>query len=194
MMLRDLCRIKNAMEGQLSPEQIRAMRKYESSDFPVFQFHNGSLDTPVPDAGNFLWHDLPLMIDLRYPNSVLIEHFKAYLQMLRKDPRGKPEEAAKHSPDLTKWASQGLLACMDLILWAEEKGCRISDSRLVKALNPDPYDDISEDGGVDEESVRKTIRPLAKELLDWRTYPHVDIDRLRAIASLDLTKKYGLES
>ena len=116
MTLGDLYRTKKATQWQLAPEQIREINKYESADFTLRGLRGGSLDTPVdPGAGIFPWRDLPLVIDLRYPNSVVIEHFKAYLQIVRKDPRGNPEEAAKHSPDLAAWASQGLLPCMDLI-------------------------------------------------------------------------------
>jgi hypothetical protein len=48
-------------------------------------------------------------------------------------------------------------SCMDLVLWGAELGCRIPDSLLVKALNPDPYDDATEEDGVDEETVRKAL-------------------------------------
>ncbi len=194
MTLRVLYRIKRETKWQLSPEQIRDIDRYERSSVVPFSFYFrdrfSGLDIPARPVGGS-WIDSPCMIALGYPNSVLIKCFKDYLQVLRKSLKVKSPEAAKHTPDLAKWASQGVLKCMDLTLWALEKGCRMPDSLLVRALNPDPCDDVSEDGGIDEDMVRRTIRPLVSELLDWRSYRSVVLHSLETCASLELTHKYG---
>jgi hypothetical protein len=183
MTLRDLYRTKKSTQWQLSAEQVQEISKYESTAFRPFCFRGESWDAPLdPGAGIIAWRDFPLMINLRYPNSVLIDYFKMCLQMLRKDPRGKSKEATKHSPDLFKWAGRELLPCLDLILFAQEKRCKISNGTLTDAL-----------GMFDEETVRKTIRPLAEELLD-PIQQQGALDRLGALASLDLHRRYIPES
>jgi hypothetical protein len=179
MTLRDLYRTKKSTQWQVSPEQVQEIRKYESTTFRPFCFRGESWDTPLdPGSGIFSWSDFPLMIDLRCSNSALIDYFKLCLRMLRNDPRGKREEATRHPPDLPKWATQGLLPSMDLIIFAQEKGCKISNRILTDAL-----------GIFDEETVRKTIRPLAEDLLD-PIHLQEALDRLRALARLDLTHRY----
>ena len=67
----------------------------------------------------------------------------------------------------------------------------------MKAVNPGAYDDAAQSGhdrGVDEETVRKVIRPLANALLGGTGAPDIALDRLRAFVSLDMTRKYGLQS
>ena len=62
-------------------------------------------------------------------------------------------------------------------------------SVLADALT---LDDGTEDGVIDEEQVRRTVRPLATELLDWRQPPQLTIMRLEALASLEVAHKSGL--
>lgn len=173
------------------------VNKYESADFTFRGLSGGSFDTPADLGGRVSWREIPLMVDLRYPNEVLVNHFKAYLQTIRQDPRGNPPEAGKHSPDLAAWTSQGLLPCMDLILWANELGNKMPIRLFVKAVNAGPDDDPDEPGdnrGVDEEGIRKIILPLAKDLLGQTSDRSIALERLRAFAGIDMLCKYGLKS
>src|SRR5208282_620349 len=119
---------------------------------------------------------LPIMIDLRFPNKVLKQHFEIHLQRLRRRRGGRPEEAKKQSPDLDKWGKVGILPCVDLLLWGKELDSRIPDSVLAKALGPQ--------GQVDEVMIRRTVRPLAKALLS-PDYP----TRLGALAYSDRAQR-----
>lgn len=121
---------------------------------------------------------LPMMIDLRFPNKILREHFEIYLQRMRRRGGGRPSEASKKSPDLAKWGSVQLLPCIDLLLWEKEQDGRIPDSVLVKAYGPK--------GQVDREMIRKTIRPLAEALLSSHGFPRT---RLGALAHSELAER-----
>ena len=123
-------------------------------------------------------NEIPLMIDLSFPNSLLKQQFDTHLQQLRRRRGGRPTGAAKRSPDFKEWAKIGVLPCMDLLLWAEEKEGSIA-SRLIA-------DGLGSESDADEEKVRKTIRPLAAGLLDLRgSDASVELIRLRALAHAD---------
>lgn len=121
--------------------------------------------------------EIPVMIDLGFPNSVIKSHFAIHLQNLRSDRRGEQGEARMQSPDLSEWAKAGVLQCMDLLLWAEEDEVRVTDRVIADALGPER--------GIDEEKIRKTIRPLSAGLLKGDTDALVDLRRLRALAHAD---------
>ncbi len=97
---------------------------------------------------------IPFVIDLSFPNPVLIEHFNLQVQRLRRAACGRSTDATRQTPKLAEWAQVGVLPCMDLLLWAEEKQGRLTDSLLTTAVCLP-----------DEERMRKTLRPLAEELL-----------------------------
>jgi len=119
----------------------------------------------------------PLVIDLGFPNSVLVQHFELHLQNLRRRKERKPE-TRKHSPDVEEWFRLGVLPCMDLLLWEDEQQCRITNRLITDALAL----------GSNDDKVRKTIRPLAMSLL---RVPGAGLDgvvhleRLRALAYQD---------
>jgi len=54
-------------------------------------------------------NEIPLMIDLNFPNSLLKQQFDTHLQQLRRRRGGRPTGAAKRSPDFKEWAKHGSL-------------------------------------------------------------------------------------
>lgn len=165
MTLRDLYRIDRSIRGTLTQSQIDEAQKMASdrSVKGIFRFSRQDPEwmTATVEEKYFGLGYIPIMIDLNLPNSALKEHFKKHLQRLRLSPRGNPDEARKKSPDFAEWTSFGLLACIDLLLWAEQEGVRISNRLIADALGSDENSDE-----VDEERVRQTIRPLGIELLN----------------------------
>jgi hypothetical protein len=124
---------------------------------------------------------IPLVIDLRFPNSLLVQHFELHLQNLRRREPRKPE-TRKHSPDVGEWARLGVLPCMDLLLWEDEEQCRITNRSITDALALESNDD----------KVRKTVRPLATALLQLpdAVLPGLaHLSRLQALAYQDSVQR-----
>lgn len=176
MTLRDLYKIDRDARRNLTQYQIDQAQRIvgDRSARGTLRFLN-----PPEWMNNIVDHEcferrfMPIMIDLGFPNHLLKKHFERHLQKLRRVPEGKPDQAGKQTPDLKEWARIGLLPCMDLILWATEEQGRIPDSRIANALGPRI--------NADEEKIRKTLRPLARQLLDPLQNPWLD-ERLRALA------------
>jgi hypothetical protein len=127
---------------------------------------------------------VPVMVNLNFPNSVLREHFDIYLQRLRLE-HGRPSAARSHAPDLKEWEQIGALPCLDLLLWSKEQRRSMPESVLVSALGPD--------GQVDENTIRRTVRPLAASLLS----PGGDapaLGRLKALAYFDASQREKIRS
>ena len=134
-----------------------------------------SVDEDVLDLS-----EQPLMIDLRFPNRVLRQHFEIYLRRLRRRGGGRPKEASTKLPDFKKWGNNGLLPCIDLLLWEKDVGGRISNGLLAKALGPR--------GQVDSVMIRKTIRPWAEALLSPKAYDFLAF-RVGALAYSDRAQR-----
>jgi hypothetical protein len=165
MTLQDLYKIERKVRLTLTPEQIQYARKLTEDASPsgILRFlycrewMYGTIDGECISIG-----PLPVMIDLSFPNRVLITHFEKHLRRLRTISGGRPREAAHKFPDLKRWSSMGVLACIDLLLWGIERNARIPDRLIADALQSQRYN-VEE---VDEEKVRKTLRPLALNLVD----------------------------
>jgi Family of unknown function (DUF6387) len=137
MILKDLIRLDRTIRPKLTRAQIDCVEQLVSgqSPFGTARFFLGSPDWVDASVENDCAGDgfVPLIIDLNFSNHLLIKEFGQHLQRLRRAPGGKPKQAEKKSPDLGSWAKMGLLPCMDLLLWAEEQGGRLSD-RLSSTL------------------------------------------------------------
>lgn len=213
MTLLDLYKLeRNArIWGKLTKEQIeQAERLVSHPSELVFlsltpSWMGSKLDTEHSSTSN-----IPLMVDLDFPNSVLIDTFKLQLQRLRRSAKGRFGHARRHMPELTQWVEMGLLPCMDLLLWAEEQQGRLTDRVLADAVAP--LDSSN------EEKMRKTTRPLAEELLspgigaskafdefqrsgDLEEFlgnrgidGHIIIQRLRALAHSDLVQRQQIRN
>jgi hypothetical protein len=114
---------------------------------------------------------VPVMVNLSFPNLVLREHFDIHLQRLRLD-HGRPAAARSHEPDLREWEQMGVLPCLDLLLWSKEQRRSMPESVLVSALG--------RGGQTDKDTIRRTVRPLAVNLLS--PGGGSPLDRLGAVA------------
>jgi hypothetical protein len=179
MTLKDLYRIDSRVRRNLTQAQIDEAQEI-ANDRRLgihFRFEHPNWMQATVDEECFGTRQMPLVIDLNFPNYILKEHFETHLQKLRRHREGKREEAGKHSPDLREWAKIGILPSMDLLIWEEEAGGRIPDGRLADALSADCV--------LDEERVRRTIRPLAMGLLEQSVEGSIALSRIRARAYSD---------
>jgi hypothetical protein len=182
MTLEDLYSTNWLVQRNLQPHQIAQAQQMasnkSSSSILRFLFCPEWMSAKVDDE--CLGHGyMPIMINLDFPNHLLAKHFMRHVQELRCSSKGKSKESGKKSPDLKTWERTGLLPCMDLLLWAEENRSRIPDSMIANALAPEV--------DLDEEQVRKTLRPLATELLKPMGDSTAD-DRLRALAFVEWSR------
>jgi hypothetical protein len=127
---------------------------------------------------------IPVMIDPQFPNSVLRQHFEMHLRRLRRQEKKIPE-VNRHSPDLCEWCRLGVLPCMDLLLWEDERKVSLTNRAIADAL------------GTDEGKVRKTTRPLARVLLQMRGADvdgFVHLSRLRSRAYQDSVQRQEIRT
>jgi hypothetical protein len=176
--LQDISEIRSNMLRHLSTEQLREMQEFEGRESLWLRFHRRSGWESIRDD---TWPMRAVVIDLSRSDSVLKQQFARYLQMSRTESPGRPERSP-HCPDLKFWATHGLLACMDLILWATEEGRRIPDSLLADAVSPDPRGDENLPP-VDDDMIRRTIRPLAEKMLRGQIYADSNFQQLQALAA-----------
>jgi hypothetical protein len=182
MTLEDLYITDWYVRRNLQPHQIAEAQRMASDQSPSsilrFAFCAEWMSAKVDDECLGRGY-VPIMINLDFPNHLLTKHFNRHIQQLRHLSKGKSKEAGKKSPNVKTWGRIGLLPCMDLLLWAEEERSRIPDSLIADALAPE--------GDLDEEQVRKTIRPLAAELLRPMGDSTAD-NRLRALALVEWSR------
>jgi len=166
---------------QLSKEKIEEAEKLVNHPSPfIFLSPTPAWMKPTVRHKDSTSSIVPVVLDLDLPNAAVIEHFKLLLQKLRRE-RQTWAEATKHMPELMDWARNGLLPCMDLILWAEEEQGRITDGFLADAVFPE--------GEGDEQKIRKTLRPHTWDLLKPTLEGIELMQRLRALAYTDFLQR-----
>jgi hypothetical protein len=115
----DLYSIGRRVRERLTPTEIeRTQKLLTQSPFALAVSPTDWLQPSVDEDCEGLL-ELPIMIDLRFPNRVLRQHFDIYLQRLRRRKGGRPKDARKKTPDLNKWGKTGVLPCIDLLLWGK---------------------------------------------------------------------------
>lgn len=112
------------------------------------------------------WRVPILRINLGAPDAVLKESFALWLKRARE--KHPPIFPKSHKPAYDRWTRYGLLPYLDLAIWAIETESHIPDRVMAAAIMP------RRDAG--ESNLRKTIKPLAAELM-------YDLSELRAIAA-----------
>lgn len=95
-------------------------------------------------------------VNLRLPDSLLIQQFKICLRNSRKIADLKIRKTVRRQ-NTKQWARYRVLPYIDLALWMRQTGTRMPRPAVADALFPL--------GRKDEETVRRTIRPLAMSLL-----------------------------
>lgn len=112
-------------------------------------------------------------VNMKLPDEVLIESFKTWLATTRRAENSKVRKLYRKLP-FDRWARFKILPLLDLELWSKKTGSKLPDHIIAAALFPDA------DSGPD--SIRKTIRPIAHQLIKNPT-------ELMAIAAIDMTNR-----
>lgn len=116
-----------------------------------------------------------IIIDLNFPDKILIENFKQYLAARRTESSTEHLSKSNRQHDFSDWIHYGILPYLDLKTWEQETGTKIPYRVIADAIYP------AGEGG--EESVRKTTIPLAISLLKDDQLRH-----LIAQAAVELTE------
>jgi len=98
-----------------------------------------------------------VVVDLNFPDKILIENFKQYLASRREESKTEHLSKPNRQQDFYDWTRFGVLPYLDLKLWEMETGNKIPLRVLADAIYP-----LGEGG---EETVRKTTAPLANSLI-----------------------------
>ena len=108
-----------------------------------------------------------ILVDLNTSDAVLKDAFEVWLKEVR---AGQPIKTKKKKPLYDRWARYGILPYLDLLIWGLKTSTRIPDRVTAAAI-------MSRlDAG--EDNLRKTIVPLAKDLMR-------DLSALEGLASLE---------
>lgn len=105
-------------------------------------------------------HIMFLAFDADVPNELLLAEFKNFLKE-REAIKGKLKRIT--DADVNRWVKNRVLAYIDLDLWAIHENVEFFDNVLGQSLFPDEYDVVL------PERIRKTIKPLALELMELST-------------------------
>jgi len=111
----------------------------------------------IPMYGNALD---TINVNLRLPDSFLIESFKEHLAARRKAVQVFSTKHFRES-DYNNWVNMGVIPYLDLIIWGIEHQIKVPNRIIADALYPD--------GEKGEETIRKTTSQLAETLLDAKT-------------------------
>jgi hypothetical protein len=114
-----------------------------------------------------------ILVNLDTSNADLKLAFSAWLKEARAD---QQSAAKRNKPSYNRWARYGLLPYLDLRIWEMETGNEIPDRVVCRAIS----DVKNSDAG--EENIRKTLTPLAAELMR-------DLSALQALAAIETSGK-----
>ncbi len=109
-----------------------------------------------------------LTVDLGLTDEKLIEDFKHWIRAARETkcaaPEGAPHRGRKlSSKTMKRWHDNRALQFIDLKFWAEVHGQTISDQIAGDLIFPEAADGA--DASDVRDLIRKTVRPLAKQLM-----------------------------
>ncbi len=136
-------------------------------DPPIYKYEpwirkplSQSTNEEIKPENNFGLYGMdPVIVDLNYPDKILLETFKQYLATRRAESKTEHLSKPLREQDFYDWCRFGVLPYLDLKLWEMETGNKIPLRVLANAIYP------SGEGG--EETVRKTTAPLAKSLIEY---------------------------
>jgi hypothetical protein len=122
--------------------------------------------------------DLNVKVDMRLPDSILIEQFEAILK-IRKNALAEASISLdeKRGDDFKKWIGFGVIPYFDLLTWSFLENVKIPNRVMADAIFP-----VGEGG---EEVVRKTTKPLMNKIFN-----KVFIDRIASIVAFEKTEGY----
>ena len=114
----------------------------------------------IKQEDDFGFHGMdPVLVDLNFPDKILLETFKQYLATRRAESKTEHLSKPLREQDFYDWTRFGVLPYLDLKFWEMETKNKIPLRVLADAIYPPG------EGG--EETVRKTTAPLAKSLIEY---------------------------
>lgn len=149
-------------------EYVRLWVEQFEEDDPIYKKYQPWIRKPlihsakeeIKQENNFGFYGTdPVIVDLNFPDKILIETFKQYLATRRTESKTEHLSKPFREQDFYDWTRFSVLPYLDLKLWEMETGNKIPLRVLADAIYP------SGEGG--EETVRKTTAPLAKSLIEY---------------------------
>lgn len=139
--------------------------QFESGDWPPTKYEpwikqpiNHSATEEAKDENGFGFREInSIVVDLNFPDKILIENFKQYLDNRRAESKTEHLSKPHRQQDFYDWVRFGVLPYLDLKLWELETKTKIPLRVITDAIYP-----LGEGG---EETVRKTTAPLAHSLI-----------------------------
>lgn len=165
----------------------RDKRTYARNYFNEYFYGNSSstlplvskdwFEKPVDGVSNHPFYDINIRANTLLPDSVLIAQFGLLLKNWRRATTrlGLKNEKVR-DPNFSDWVRFGVLPYLDLVIWQQETGVKITNRVMANTIFPPG------EGG--EEVVRKTTAKLVDDLL---TLKH--LETLAAIAAYELAER-----
>jgi len=123
-------------------------------DTPAWKMHKASAD------GGFSIdvHALFIAVDLRASDDDLVFEFKKWLSKTRKDIGITSKNRLFNKTDFADWHLNSLLQYLDITFWAMTHNMEFTHDEIGRAIFPEGCE-------ADESRVRRTIRPLALQII-----------------------------
>ena len=142
---------------QFEAEEINFFHVYKYEPW-IRQPLTRSATEEAKDENGFGFRGIdPVVVDLNFPDKILIETFKQYLASRRVESKTEHLSKPNRQQDYYDWVRFGVLPYLDLKFWELETGNKIPLRVIADAIYP-----MGEGG---EETVRKTTAPLANSLI-----------------------------
>ncbi len=168
MTLEEFDSVRRAIDPKKLAYITHWANQFESDDPPdprpykyepwIKQPLNQSATTEAKDENDFGFRGMDsVIVDLNFPDKILIENFKQYLAARRAESKTEHLSKPNRQQDYYDWVRFGVLPYLDLKMWELETGKKIPLRVIADAIYP-----MGEGG---EETVRKTTAPLANSLI-----------------------------
>ncbi|MFT3742073.1 MAG: DUF6387 family protein [Gammaproteobacteria bacterium] len=142
---------------QFEAEEIDFSRVYKYEPWIRQSLTHSAIDE-AKDENGFGFRGIdPVVVDLNFPDKILIESFKQYLAARRAESKTQYLSKPFRQQEFYDWIRFGVLPYLDLKLWELDTGNKIPLRVIADAIYP-----VGEGG---EETVRKTTAPLANTLI-----------------------------
>lgn len=115
----------------------------------------------LKEVGDFFGH-YSISVNLGASDDRLIKEFKAWIRMTRRESGQRILPKAFGQSKFDDWHQSRLLPYLDLTIWAEIHGLRITNDKIGMALFPDSRGGAAGTELGSAEHIRKTIKPYAE--------------------------------
>lgn len=126
---------------------------------------------------NGWWNKHLLAINLDLSQDLLVSQFREWLSEKRGE-REKRGEVVPYAYNTKEWTNMGLLPCIDLLMWADAEGIRLSNRFITRAIH--------DEGLARESATARTTIPCARDFLSHGNKSLMQLVRLRADAAAEL--------